>query len=253
MLAVSFVTPPNTKAKKETPYQAGYDHGCNDAKLTLPNRYISQPGKGPNFHTQEFMSGYNAGLRVCSNKPSPIGSSSSILFKQGYAKGTMDAKSLSHSQASTMRPEDVDCDSDINPKASNVDYCSGYQHGFANTMNNNNDNNNKNTLSTTSTSTNGFPAAAKSSPSSAQVVAPPPKVCSDGSAPDANGKCSPVSQAPDQGATLSTTTTPLQDHDHKASNLGGSLSSSDNNNPAPPLSVENNNKNNNNINNDNNH
>jgi len=253
MLAVSFVTPPNTKAKKETPYQAGYDHGCSYAKLTLPNRYISQPGKGPNFHTQEFMSGYNAVLRVCSNKPSPIGSSSSssssILFKQGYAKGIMDAKSLSRSQVSTMRPEDVDCDSDIDPKASNIDYCSGYQHGLADTMNNNN----KNTLSTTSTSTDGLPAASKSSPSSAQVVAPPPKVCSDGSAPDANGKCSPVSQAPtDQGATLSTTT-PLQDHDHKGSNLGGSLSSSDNNNPVPSPSIENNNKNNNNINNDNNH
>jgi hypothetical protein len=49
-------------AKKGTPFQAGYDHGCNDAKVTFSARYINQPGKGSNFHTQEFMSGYNRGF-----------------------------------------------------------------------------------------------------------------------------------------------------------------------------------------------
>src|SRR5919202_7081785 len=75
---------------KGTPWQAGYDHGCSDAKLTFSARYINQLGKGPNFHTIEFMKGYNAGLEAC-NKPSPI--HSSIFYKQGYAKGILDAKS----------------------------------------------------------------------------------------------------------------------------------------------------------------
>jgi hypothetical protein len=34
-----------------------------------------------------------------------------------------------------MRTDDVDCDSDVNPQTSNPDYCSGYQHGFADTYN----------------------------------------------------------------------------------------------------------------------
>ena len=52
-------------AKKGTPFQAGYDHGCNDAKVTFSARYINQPDKGPSFHTQEFMSGYRAGFSAC--------------------------------------------------------------------------------------------------------------------------------------------------------------------------------------------
>jgi hypothetical protein len=53
---------------KGTTYQAGYDHGCSDAKLPSSKRYINQPGKGPESHTQEFMSGYNAGFSECSAK-----------------------------------------------------------------------------------------------------------------------------------------------------------------------------------------
>ena len=41
-------------AKKGTPFQAGYDHGCSDAKVTFSARYINQPGKGPSFHTRIY-------------------------------------------------------------------------------------------------------------------------------------------------------------------------------------------------------
>jgi hypothetical protein len=34
-----------------------------------------------------------------------------------------------------MSPDDVDCDSDIDPHMSNQDYCLGYQHGYADTYN----------------------------------------------------------------------------------------------------------------------
>jgi hypothetical protein len=50
---------------KETPFQDGYGHGCADSKLTLSERYIDQPSKGPQFHTQEFMTGYNTGFNTC--------------------------------------------------------------------------------------------------------------------------------------------------------------------------------------------
>jgi hypothetical protein len=62
----------------------------------------------------------------------------SPLYEQGYAKGVSDAKLVqSTSPASTtMNPDDVDCNSDIDPQSSNEEYCSGYQHGFADTNNN---------------------------------------------------------------------------------------------------------------------
>ena len=39
-----------TATAKGTPYQAGYDHGCSDAKLPFSARYINEPDKGPSFH-----------------------------------------------------------------------------------------------------------------------------------------------------------------------------------------------------------
>jgi hypothetical protein len=44
-------------------YDSGYDHGCDDAGIPDPDdRYINQPGKGPSFHTDRFMDGYNEGF-----------------------------------------------------------------------------------------------------------------------------------------------------------------------------------------------
>ena len=48
-------------------YDSGYTHGCNDAKLADPSeRYINQPEKGPNFHSDAFMQGYKSGFNSCS-------------------------------------------------------------------------------------------------------------------------------------------------------------------------------------------
>lgn len=50
-----------------TPYQSGYNHGISDGKLAQKglggtNWYITQPGKGFAFHTQEFNRGYIDGF-----------------------------------------------------------------------------------------------------------------------------------------------------------------------------------------------
>lgn len=51
---------------KNQPYRSGYDHGCSDAKISdSSKRYINQPGKGPTYHTSEFMRGYNDGFNSC--------------------------------------------------------------------------------------------------------------------------------------------------------------------------------------------
>jgi hypothetical protein len=48
-------------------YDSGYDHGCDEAAISDPDdRYINQPGKGPEHHTGTFMHGYNDGFDACS-------------------------------------------------------------------------------------------------------------------------------------------------------------------------------------------
>jgi preprotein translocase subunit SecG len=48
-------------------YDSGYNHGCDDAKIADPSeRYINQPERGPNFHSDAFMQGYKSGFNSCS-------------------------------------------------------------------------------------------------------------------------------------------------------------------------------------------
>jgi hypothetical protein len=61
----------SVNASSKSPYESGRDHGCDDADISDPdNRYINQPEKGPSFHTNEFMRGYNDGYDECSNSNS---------------------------------------------------------------------------------------------------------------------------------------------------------------------------------------
>ena len=47
------VTIPTSQPATASPYSAGYDHGCDDAKISNANdKYINQPDKGPSEHTQ---------------------------------------------------------------------------------------------------------------------------------------------------------------------------------------------------------
>lgn len=56
-------------ASQSDPYDSGYDHGCDDARISdLDDRYINQEGKGPEFHTNAFMDGYYAGFDACSGQ-----------------------------------------------------------------------------------------------------------------------------------------------------------------------------------------
>lgn len=54
--------------KSTTPYDSGYNHGCDDARISDPSdRYINQREKGPSYHTEEFMDGYYQGFDDCAN------------------------------------------------------------------------------------------------------------------------------------------------------------------------------------------
>jgi hypothetical protein len=75
-----------------SPYQSGYDHGCSDARISDPSdRYINEPGKGPSFHTNEFMRGYNAGYDACSGGGGSSGDGSKSPYRSGYDHGAVDA------------------------------------------------------------------------------------------------------------------------------------------------------------------
>jgi hypothetical protein len=58
--------PGSALASSGSPYDSGYNHGCDDARISDPSdRYINQPEKGPSYHTSEFMNGYNSGFNSC--------------------------------------------------------------------------------------------------------------------------------------------------------------------------------------------
>src|SRR5215203_2848029 len=86
-----FALVPYTNASSKSPYESGYDHGCDDADISDPDdRYINQPEKGPSFHTDEFMRGYNDGYDACSGGGSNNFDTSDRTdgcFDEGYKDG----------------------------------------------------------------------------------------------------------------------------------------------------------------------
>jgi hypothetical protein len=65
----------NDATASKSPYQSGYDHGASDARDDCSDGcdwYILEPGKGFEFHTQEFIDGYIDGF--CDNSPPGRGS-----------------------------------------------------------------------------------------------------------------------------------------------------------------------------------
>jgi hypothetical protein len=79
-------------------YNSGYDHGCDDAGIYEPeDRYINQPGKGPSFHTDRFMDGYDNGFDTCSGKNDNSSSSSaSSSSSESESKSENEATSSSN-------------------------------------------------------------------------------------------------------------------------------------------------------------
>jgi hypothetical protein len=79
-------------------YDSGYNHGCDDAGISDPaDRYINQPGKGPSFHTQRFMDGYNDGFDVCSGLNDNSSSSSSTSSSSSESESKSENESTSSS------------------------------------------------------------------------------------------------------------------------------------------------------------
>ena len=70
ILAISatvILIPLGQPASAKSMYDLGYDHGCTDANAG-GHPYLESPGKGPSFHTDAFMQGYNDGYSDCSHR-----------------------------------------------------------------------------------------------------------------------------------------------------------------------------------------
>jgi hypothetical protein len=120
-----------------TPQQKAAMCNPNNPKLNFVNSTESKvcdiPPTSTNTTTKTTTPAANN-----NTAPSTIGKQLGLLYNQGYTKGVADAKSVqttTSSTGTTMKPDDVDCDSSIDPQANNEDYCSGYQHGYADTYN----------------------------------------------------------------------------------------------------------------------
>jgi hypothetical protein len=65
-----------------SPYDSGHAHGCDDAKAG-DHPYLNSPGHGANFHTSQFMQGYNDGFNSCGGNQGPPDSARSHHYNQG--------------------------------------------------------------------------------------------------------------------------------------------------------------------------
>jgi hypothetical protein len=124
-LLLAVVSIPQTQlaiGTSKSPYDSGYDHGCHDAGIpNASNRYINQPEKGPNFHTDQFMRGYYAGFAACSGGSSPDRTNAGETFAAGQSAG----KLKGHNDAINGRTSDDRCGS-----GHSNDYCLGYKAGY---------------------------------------------------------------------------------------------------------------------------
>jgi hypothetical protein len=93
VVAVSGVSLEPISASSKSPYESGYDHGCDDSELKAEDRYINEPGKDASFHTDEFMDGYRTRYQECKegnsndSEKEPNSSVNSDCFHEGYNDG----------------------------------------------------------------------------------------------------------------------------------------------------------------------
>jgi hypothetical protein len=102
------VTTGSTSYASSDAYDSGYDHGCDDAGISnSDDRYINQPEKGPSFHTDRVMDGYNNGFDACSDNDDSQAQSQSQSQDQSQSQ----SQSQNNEQTTTIIncPPDSKC------------------------------------------------------------------------------------------------------------------------------------------------
>ena len=91
-----------------TPYKNGYSYGCNDGKVGYHSTSI-QCGKGIDFHTTDFMRGYDAGYKTC--------------FSPNGSDGVNRSRIHSQSSDSDIGGTILSC----NKSEHTIEFCNGYR------------------------------------------------------------------------------------------------------------------------------
>ena len=149
MLPLLLISTATSQLAAATPYSDGYSHGCDDGKVGF-HKYLNTPGKGIDFHTTEFMQGYDSGYKACfspsgtestneteSQSSSPDSDTGNTIISCNKSQHT--GEYCNGYRAGAVQA-DVDDDPDENITASKVlcqggslssQYCRGYQQGYA--------------------------------------------------------------------------------------------------------------------------
>ena len=91
-----------------TPYGDGYSYGCNDGKVGY-HKYLNTVGKGIDFHTTDFMRGYDAGYKTC--------------FSPNGSDGVNRSRIHSQSSDSDIGGTILSC----NKSEHTIEFCNGYR------------------------------------------------------------------------------------------------------------------------------
>ena len=105
MLLLILTTPP--RLANASPYSSGYSHGCEDGKLGF-RKYLNTLGYGIDYHTPEFMRGYDKAYKAC-------------FSPNGTAAGDDNKVNSQSDPGDTF----VSC----NKSQHNIEYCNGYRAG----------------------------------------------------------------------------------------------------------------------------
>lgn len=131
-----------------SPRSAGYDHGCDDGNLGY-HKYLNTPSKGIDFHSSEFMQGYDDGYKACFSPNGSHGvtdkahsessdsdtgntfatcnrSEHTTEYCNGYRAGAVDSD-VHDDPDENITPSQVACKGD----SPGSEYCAGYQQGYA--------------------------------------------------------------------------------------------------------------------------
>jgi hypothetical protein len=134
-----FVLIATSQSAAATPYSDGYSHGCDDGKVGY-HKYLDTPGKEIDFHTTEFMQGYDTGYKACFSTGGSARTSETTRDTLVSCNKTEHTVEYCNGYHAGAVQSDIDDDPDDNTTPSQVicqgaspgsEYCSGYQRGYA--------------------------------------------------------------------------------------------------------------------------
>jgi len=98
-------------ASEESPYDSGYDHGCDDVRISDPDdRYINPDGKGSENHTDRFMDGYHYGFAACSGNVPNVRGTTDLSSSSASSAESNNENNNENSMSQSRETKIIICD-----------------------------------------------------------------------------------------------------------------------------------------------